>query len=206
MISAQVSSDRTTFVAPKFRLGSQIVTTLMVAMACFGAVAAAWLIGSHRQAEAVVELQRLGGRIIWTCRLDDMMQTKQASDDQPPRWLMAGDSFVSGVYLMNCDDAQLDEKLASLESLRGIRCLSLTNDCISDAALSHLSGLARLENLDLGNTRVTDAGLRGLATLKNLKYVNLDGTRVSPAGVALLRAQLPSARIVANFDLAVSAS
>ncbi len=206
MTSTQAFAVSTKFAAPKPRLGSRIVTTTLVAIACLGAVAAAWQLGSHRQAQAVVELQRLGGTIIWACRLDDMMQAKQAPDDQPPHWLLAGDSFVSGVYLMNCDDQQLDEKLASLKSLHGIRYLTLTNDNISDAALSHLSGLARLENLDLGNTRVTDAGLRSLATLQNLKFVNLEGTRVTPTGVALLRTQLPFARIVANFDLAVSAS
>jgi hypothetical protein len=165
-----------------------------------------WLIDTHREMEATAELRTLGGTVLWAWRLDDMMQQKQTASSQSPRWLMPGDSIVSSVYLTNCGEPQLDDKLVCLEPLRSLRYLALTGTSATDAALIHVAKLPSLEWLDLGNTFVTDNGLRNLATLKRLKYVYLGGTRVTQKGVADLRAQFPSAKIAPDFEEVASAS
>src|SRR5262249_30428314 len=157
-------------------------------IACLGALQAYWLISTQRQSRAAAELQKLGGTVLWSWRLDDAMLKKQLPQGAAPYRYVPGDSFVSGVYLTHCDSNKLDEKLTNLESLRGTRSLALTGTRVTDVGLKHLRPLGSLENLDLGDTPITDAGLRNLATLKNLKFLNLGGTHVTPGGIAALRA------------------
>jgi hypothetical protein len=135
-----------------------------------------------------------------------MMQQKQVACKEPPHWFVPGDSFVAGVYLTYCGEPLLDEKLVSLVPLRNLHFLALTGTKVTDAALVHVANLPSLECLDLGNTIITDDGLRNLAALKKLKYVYLGGTHVTLRGVAILRAQLPTAKITSDFDDVASAS
>ncbi len=187
-------------------IGPKVAAAALAAIACLGGVQMLWLIGTHREMAAAAELRDLGGTVLWAWRLDDMMQKKQTTSSQSPRWLMPGDSIVTSVYFTNCGDPQLDEKLVCLEPLRNLRYLALGGTNATDAALIHVAKLPSLEWLDLANTLVTDYGLRNLTTLKRLKYVNLAGTRVTWKGVADLHAQFPSAKINPDFDEVASAS
>jgi hypothetical protein len=206
MYASKDFAYRTILTSSIARVGSKVAVTTLALVACLGGVEALWLIDTHREMEAAAELRALGGTVLWAWRLDDMMLKKQTTSSQSPRWLMPGDSIVSSVYLTNCGEPQLDEKLVCLEPLRDLRFLALTGTNATDAALIHVAKLPSLEWLDLGNTFVTDDGLRNLATLKRLKYVYLGGTRVTQKGVADLRAQFPSARINPDLDEVASAS
>jgi hypothetical protein len=178
----------------------------------------------RQERKAADEIERLDGRVYYAWRLDDKIRVKSAKSDLAPGWLLPGDAFLSGVFLPNCHEESLDQKLACLKRLKSLRWIDLSNAGITDAALVHVAGLARLEWLsvrftpitdegvrqlessarlkwlDLTNTRVTDDSLPRLAMLVQLERLNLRGTRVSPGGVAWLRKQLPTARVEADFD------
>jgi|SRR3954447_6119484 hypothetical protein len=188
------------------RVAPKVAVAAVAAIGCLGGVQALWMIGTNREMAAATELRHLGGTVLWAWRLDDMMQKKQTASSQSPRWLIPGDSIVTSVYLTNCGEPRLDEKLVNLEPLRNLRYLAVAGTNVTDAALIHVAKLSDLEWLDLGSTLVTDDGLRNLTTLKRLKYVNLSGTGITRKGVADLRAQFPAAKIVSDFDEMPSAS
>jgi len=105
----------------------------------------------------------------------------------------------------------VDDELAHLRELPGLRVLVLTKSQVTDAGLAHLAGLTNLHTLVLSQTRVTDTGLaelKGLTGLRelaldeapvtdtgleylqgltSLEYLSLKGTRVSDAGLACLK-------------------
>jgi hypothetical protein len=186
------------------RVGSKVAAVALAAIVCLAGLQVVWLIDEHREMEAATELRGLGATVLWAWRLDDMLQKKQTVSSQSPRWLTPGDSIVNSVYLTNCGEPRLDDKLVCLERLRNLRYLGLKGTNATDATLVHVTRLPNLEWLDLDNTQVTDSGLRDLATLKRLKYVCLHGTRITCEGIADFRARLPSAAIASDFGAAAS--
>jgi hypothetical protein len=137
--------------------------------------------------------------------------------------VLPGDAFVAGVQISFCRDERLNEKLACLDALCGLRSLAVTNTSISptafrrlagltrlewldlhdtpltDGGLRHLSAFARLERLNLQNTRITDSSLPHLSRFTRLKWLNVGGTGVTPAGLAFLKARLPNAEILSDL-------
>jgi hypothetical protein len=183
-----------------------------------------WLLDSRQEWRAASVLERLGGSLIWAWRLDPRLEERRYPCFEPQCWLLPGDGFVVGVHLLNCREPNLDQKLAGLGALGGLRSLALGNTAITDEVLRHVAGLSRLEWLDLhdtpitdngirhlatarqlqwlnlSNTRITDASLSHLASLNRLKRINLVGTDVTAAGLALLRAQLPATEIQSDLE------
>src|SRR3954471_20368199 len=150
------------------RVAPKVAVAAVAAIGCLGGVQAVWLIGTNREMAAATELRHLGGTVLWAWRLDDMMQKKQTASSQSPRWLIPGDSIVTSVYLTNCGEPQLDEKLVNLEPLRSLRYLALAGTKVTDAALIHGGKLFGLGWLGLGNQFCTDGGLRKLTAPKKL--------------------------------------
>ncbi len=178
--------------------------------------------GSHSQWRAAAELERLGGKIIWAWKLDHQIQECRVPCYEPPSFVLPGDAFVAGVHLSFCRDPRLNEKLARLDALHGLRSLTVTNASVSqtafrylaglsrlewldlhdtpltDAGVCHLSAYAHLERLNLQNTRITDASLPHLARFSRLKWLSIRGTGVSAAGLAFLKAHLRDAEILTD--------
>jgi DNA-binding response OmpR family regulator len=73
-----------------------------------------------------------------------------------------------------------------LESLQGLRFLSLAETRVGDRGLDHLRPLSQLQELHLDYTEITDRGLEKLAALPNLKILDLKGTKISDRGLAAL--------------------
>jgi hypothetical protein len=200
---------------------SQIIGMIIV---CCGVVAIGWLRSVHQERVAAHEIERLGGRVHYAWRLDERIQIASQPTARAPGWLVPGDGFVAGVSMGGCRSESLDRELAHLKSFNSLRWLDLSDASISDAALVHVAVLkrlewlsarftritdagvrrltcaARLKWLDLANTGITDASLPYLATLKDLERLDLRRTNVTLGGVTLLRKQLPTARIDADFD------
>ena len=209
-------------VGRRFGLRACAMAGILTAGICL--LTANWILDVQQERKAADEIERLDGRVYYAWRLDEKIQVASAKSDLAPGWLLPGDAFAAGVFLPNCHEESLDQKLACLKRLRNLRWLDLSNAGITDAALVHVAGLARLEWLslrftpitdegvrqlessarlkwlDLTNTRVTDDSLPRLAMLVQLERLKLRGTRVSPAGVAWLRKRLPTARIETDFD------
>lgn len=169
------------------------------------------VVAHNRQAAAIAEIERLGGRVVssqsgpdWLRRLvgDEAMRafdratlvnlSETAVEDHDLMILRR----LRGIERLNLRGTAIaDSGLAHLASLERLRALDLGETRITDAGLVHLSGLSELEYLYLSGTRVTDAGLVHLKGLTHLRHLALDGTGVTPAGVATLRASLPSVNL-----------
>ena len=81
----------------------------------------------------------------------------------------------------------VDDDLAHLKGLTGLRRLGLWDTKITDAGLAHLKGLTELRQLYLWGTKITDAGLAHLKGLTGLRKLNLEGTKITDAGLAHLK-------------------
>jgi hypothetical protein len=200
----------------------RVVVLVLIAILSAGGLQLSSYRGSHSQWRAAADLEQLGGKIIWAWKLDPKIQECRVPCYEPPSFVLPGDAFVAGVHISFCRDERLNEKLACLDALCGLRTLTVTNTSVSQAAFRHLAGLSRLEWLDLHdtpladagvrhlsaiahlerlnlqNTRITDASLPHLARFTRLKWLNLGGTSVSAAGLAFLKAQLPNAEILTD--------
>jgi Leucine-rich repeat (LRR) protein len=64
--------------------------------------------------------------------------------------------------------------LTCLESLRGVKALSIMGPQVTDQGLASINKLEQLERLDLAGTPVTRSGLSQLTGLKNLRDLNVE--------------------------------
>jgi hypothetical protein len=188
-------SNSQMFARSTWPAGLQLLSIALVAAASFGALQSVWVVQSRREFAAAAEVERLGGYVVWSWRLDKRIAEKQYPCYRPPSWLIPGDAFVEGVYLVNCRAPQLDQALACLRTFTRLRSVELGNAAITDAAVVHLAELSQLEWLDLHDTPVTDECLPQLATMRRLKWICLSGTQVTHSGVDFLLQQLPATRI-----------
>lgn len=205
------------------RAGLVVLKLLMIAFVCVSILEGVWLFETQREMQAAAELEQIGCTLNYACRFDSEIRF-YVSPGERPRWLVPGDAIVVRVRLWHSSEKCLDQKLACLESLHGLRCLELSDAPITDVALQHIGCLARLEFLDLLNTAITDAGIRCLtscsrleqlslyntqitdasiphiAKLTQLKWICLRGTAITPRGIARLQSLLPAVRIESEFD------
>jgi len=84
-----------------------------------------------------------------------------------------------------------DRDLESLQQLRSLRRLDLSNANFPDAALRHIEGLKSLRVVDLSSTNVTDAGIERLAAMPQLAAIDLSQVRLSAKGLSYLK-RLPA--------------
>ena len=98
-------------------------------------------------------------------------------------WLktLAGADTLRRINLANC--AIQGEGLRHLQSLRGLRELSLTLTPVTDDALRHLAGLTELRSLGLASTQCTGTGFQYLKGLKSLENVNFHFTPLNDDGL-----------------------
>ena len=71
------------------------------------------------------------------------------------------------------EEALSEADLACLESLRGLKVLSIMGPQVTDRGLASINKLERLERLDLTGTTVTRSGLNRLSGLKNLRDLDV---------------------------------
>ena len=76
--------------------------------------------------------------------------------------------------------------------------LELNDVGISDSGLTHLETMDGLRFLSLAGSPVTDAGLESLSHFIDLETLNLGGTKVTKQGVSKIQDLLPGCRIAAN--------
>ena len=67
---------------------------------------------------------------------------------------------LSGTYLTEVRDLDVDDCLRHLSGMTGLRELGLSYTAVTDDDLRHLAGLTQLQSLILYHTRVTEEGLR----------------------------------------------
>jgi len=144
---------------------------------------------SLTQAQAIAEIEKLGGRVTVDKRSPDKPVVKVTL--RGPKVSDAGLVHLKGLTklrTLSLDRTQVsDAGLVHLKELTQLRTLTLYNTKVSDAGLVHLKGLTKLLWLDLNNTRVTDAGLVHLKGLTKLQYLTLNKTQVSDAGLVHLK-------------------
>ncbi len=162
----------------------------------FFVVWGAWWIHSARlQGEAVRDIRRLRGVVVYA---DDLPFQEPFA---PILWLERrfGHDYTSTVAQVNLGGKRIEPRdVSCLAALSGLRALWLHDTEIDDDGLSALAGHRRLEELSLRSTRITNAGLASLAKLERLEFLYLNDTAISDSGLAHLQ-QLTSLK---TLDLA----
>ena len=129
-----------------------------------------------KQAEAVAEIKRLGGRVTFD--------------------IGSRDKEVQGVDLAR--KKITDAEMVHLEALPQLQFLNLTNTNVGDVGLEHIRGSVSLQSLQLGNTKVSDAGVKHIEKLTGLRVLDLHGTQVTDEGMRELQQALPRCRILSQ--------
>ncbi len=89
-----------------------------------------------------------------------------------------------------------DAGLVHLKDLSGLEVLALSFTKVTDAGMENLKGLKSLRTLTLISTMITDNGLKPLKELSSLQHLELQGTQVSDKGVEDLKKALPNCEIL----------
>jgi len=119
-------------------------------------------------------------------------QKKLDQDDEKIESIASRDRVISEVF----SDTDFEKTLKwlkglsshrfakmTLESLKNIKELNLSELKINDYDLKHIRGLTSLSTLDLSDTEITDVGLKQLSSLTALIKLNLGDTDVTDAGL-----------------------
>ena len=104
------------------------------------------------------------------------------------------------LQVLNLDDTSVTDKgmaaLVEYPSLRGLRCLYLNGDAITDEGIPTICQLKSLAVLDLRGTRITDASLPRFKALKSLYNLCLSGPGITEEAVNTLRKDLRRQAVV----------
>ena len=84
-----------------------------------------------------------------------------------------------------------DAGLAELETLSGLKSLSLEKTTITDKGLLHLAGLKELVYLDVRGTKVTASGLSRLTSKNKVKHLAHDFPRIVPGVTIAVGERVP---------------
>lgn len=164
--------------------------TLLVLVTAF-AVACSWfacrLKRAERQKNAVESLTKSGARVFYDYEVDQSRKVVSGAKPPGPAWLrdLVGDHFLTTVVVVDLNhepwqEGQItDADLEPVESLAGLRILTLRGTQITDEGLERIKGLAQLQDFDLSQTKVTDAGLQHVKGLRRCWMLDLGGTRVT---------------------------
>ncbi|MBI3860957.1 MAG: hypothetical protein HY290_03590 [Planctomycetia bacterium] len=139
------------------------------------------------QYEKYQSLERLGGRIHLRPRGDDeikaLRMTKATLVDEG----LAPLAGMTGLKSLNLDYTQItDAGMAHLAGLTSLELLELEGTQVKGPGLAHLRGMQSLQMLDLRRTGVDDAALAHLRPLESLRVLQLAHTRVAGRGLAHL--------------------
>lgn len=151
----------------------------------------AWYVrNTHRQYNAMREVERLGGSAEFVLVVNENL----------PAWLrpLVDKRYsiqVSRVYFKPLNQFR-DKHMGNLAAFTALKELNLTAVPITDQSLNHLSGLKNLKLLRLSRTKVSDRGIQKLSALRRLGRLYVDQTQVTDKGVRRLRKFLPGCRII----------
>jgi hypothetical protein len=190
------------------RLG---IRGLIAAVVVIGG-ALGWFLRSERaQREAVAEIRRAGGFVMYEPFWRDNFVSANREPWQPgsvvnaigidyfahpsevefygkgadPDLLAVG-RLTKVVRLSLADSTVTDLGLTHIKSSKNLAFLHLVNSQVTGAGLVHLTGLVNLSELSLSDSRVTDDGLAHLSGLTRLSKLDLWDTRVGDDGLAHL--------------------
>ena len=153
---------------------------------------------ARKQRQAVVEIQRAGGFVIYDWQGGDPQKTRPAS------WLRQrlGDDVLNAVSVVHLNSTQVtDTDLGHLEGLPRLESLHLGGPLefdgpqVTDAELLHLKRLTRLETLIINGPDISDAGLEHLSVLTKLQRLDVACPQITDAGVDELSKALPNCAI-----------
>lgn len=163
---------------------------------------------ARRQREAVEEIERLGGHVLYDWASEAV---RTGVEPPPPKSshlrAVLGDDYFDEVVLVDLNVTPFTEddlapsnlehllrrhtritgfRLEHLEALPNLMFLNLTNVQFTDAELESIKSLTKLERLELAHTQVTDGALDNLRGLTSLQILDLRDTQVTDAGLECL--------------------
>lgn len=162
----------------RFRRGLQFsLSTLLFIVTALGIGLGVRVRQADRQRQAIKAIHKLGGAVLY--------QTAEWWGKPPPATHWRFERYLGAIFI----------EPVEYVSFHSSRQLGLHPELIQDglAELRHLHGLRtlRLEGLE-----VSDADLEQLEMLKSLRLLNLSWTNVTDAGIARIKRALPECRIV----------
>jgi len=135
----------------------------------------------HEQQLAVIEIEKLGGKVLYDYQRPDPNQPNlhnaNATRKEPGQidWV---------VYVSLRDRKVTNEALLHLRKFPRLENVDLSNTPISSRGLENLQDAKHLACLSLWNTKVGDVGLKYLKDKQNLCQLVLDGTKVTDEGLS----------------------
>jgi HEAT repeat protein len=141
------------------------------------------------QAQAIAEIQKLGGEIVYDKvtpgrpAISVALNNGKVNDSILERL----SAFTSLKVLMLDGTKVTDAGLVHLAGLKDLWVLELNSTQITDAGLAHLAGLTKLHNFGLIQTRITDAGLVVLERMPHLGMLLLGSNDITDAGLVHVR-------------------
>ncbi|MEX0711148.1 MAG: hypothetical protein WD278_02285 [Pirellulales bacterium] len=172
-----------------------LLTVLCIWLAWFAVQATS----ARKQARAVKEITKMGGRLRFDYEVDTAGQKKKNAKPAAPAWLRkaVGEDYFRTVVTadvawggrVTAQHSQVSNRdLAVFKKLSGVTTLELGGHLtITDHGLVHLAELNTLRVLYLYRTGVTGPGLQHLSSLLNLESLSLEHSSVRDEGLAHLR-------------------
>ena len=190
----------------QFRLRTLLIAILVLSLPL--SWFAARMDKARRQRTAIIEIESLGGRVIYDWQADlHYWDASQRPDNSWQRRLL-GDDFCDEVHSATLrgpefSDSHLDlirglnglkwvivedarvtgSGLAILQEIAHIEGVSVNNCPFTDDGLKHLQERSDLECVCLRKTEISDDGLKYLAGLTSLRRLWLDDCRITDAGL-----------------------
>jgi internalin A len=174
------------------RRALRFLVLFVVALAATSTVIAA---DKLEQAQAIREIERLGGKV----KRDDKLPGRPVTEVRFRDGSDFGDDNVSLLKPLTkltrldlthtdvCGTCTPDCGWKELTELKSLRTLILDDTKIGDSGLKQIGELKNLRWLGLRGTRITDASLKELRELKNLTSLDLSSTRIGDAGLTVIR-------------------
>ena len=117
---------------------------------------------AREQKQAVGELRKLGGYVLYDYELPLLRKGLDPGDPPGPAWLrglLGEDFFATAVYVQFVNSPLTDAGLEHIRRLTELQELTLDYTRVTDAGLKHLKGLRQLRSLDIVHAPITDSGL-----------------------------------------------
>ncbi len=156
-----------------------------------------------RQAQAIAELQKVGGIVIH----DEKIPGKPVvAVDLGRDWIRLRPDGSIMLRPQSVTAAKVtDAGLEHLKELTTVKAINLTGSDVTDAGLGKFTALTNLQSLGLAHTKVTDAALAQIAGLAELQELDLSNTKVTGVGLAHLN-RLHHLRALNMFNTSLSSA
>lgn len=142
---------------------------------------------ARRQRTTIIEIESLGGRVIYDWQADLHHWDAMQRPDHSWQRRLFGDDFCDQAYSATLRGPEFfDSRLDLLKGLDGLKWVIVRDARVMGSGLASLRGIACLEGVSVDNCPLTDDGLKHLQECSDLECVCLRKTEISGDGLKYL--------------------